>query len=190
MKMERPPESKEQHGEIVRDAPIDASCLLHLPDAVEGDFHVVDQVEHRPEQHDETHADEDAVLRLRQVGVDDVQDGAARLVQAAEACSNFVLYHVVEAESARNGEDHGQDGDEGKQRAIGQGSGLVGQSVLGKSVDTEVDSLDDGIDGEGGLVHLVLRDAPDVIGEELPESCDFLVHGKDTYIIKRKAVGL
>ena len=103
---------------------------------------------------------------------------------------NFVLYHVVEAESARDGEDHGQDGDEGKQRAIGQGSGLVGQSVLGKSVDTEVDSLDDGIDGEGGLVHLVLRDAPDVIGEELPESCDFLVHGKDTYIIKRKAVGL
>ena len=182
MKMERPPEStagwdEQQHGEVVGDAPVDTPRLLHLPDAVEGHLHVVDQVEHRPEQHDEAHADEDAVLRLRQVGVDDVHDGAARLVQATEAGGYLVFYHVVEAEPAGDGKNHGQDGDEGKQGAVGQGGGLVGQSVLGEAVDAEVDGLDDGVDGEGGFVHLVFGDAPDVIGEEFPKSCDSLVHG-------------
>ena len=180
---------EQQHGEVVGDAPVDAPRLLHLPDAVEGHLHVVDQVEHRPEQHDEAHADEDAVLRLRQVGVDDVQDGAARLVQAAEAGQNFMLDHIVEAEPAGDGKNHGQDGDEGKQGAVGQGGGLVGQTVLGEAVDAEVDSLDDGVDGEGGFVHLVFGDAPDVIGEEFPKSCDSLVHGGGRsihYIYKEK----
>ena len=86
-----------------------------------------------------------------------------------------------------NGEDHGQDGDKGKQCAIGQGGSLVGQAVLGEAGDAEVNGLDDGIDGEGGLVHLVLRDAPDIIGKELPESCDFLVHSRDTYKNKKSS---
>ena len=180
---------EQQHGEVVGDAPVDAPRLLHLPDAVEGHLHVVDQVEHRPEQHDEAHADEDAVLRLRQVGVDDVHDGAARLVQATEAGGYLVFYHVVEAEPAGDGKNHGQDGDEGKQGAVGQGGGLVGQSVLGEAVDAEVDGLDDGVDGKGGFVHLVFGDAPDVIGEEFPKSCDSLVHGGGRsihYIYKEK----
>ena len=55
---------QQQHRRVVCDATVHVARLLHLPDAVERDFHAVHQVEHRPEQQDESYADEHPALRL------------------------------------------------------------------------------------------------------------------------------
>lgn len=167
---------EQQHRQVVGGLAIDAACLLHLPDVVERGLHVVDQHQHRPEQHHQAHADEDAVLRLGQVGVDEAQDVLHGLRIASEALHHLALHQLVEAESPGDGKDDGQYRHDGQQRAVGQRRGLVGQAVLGEVVDAEVDGLDHGDQREGGARHLILRDAPDVVGEKFPELADASVH--------------
>ena len=38
---------QQEHGEVVRNFTVHTSCLFYLPDAVEGDFNIGDQIENR-----------------------------------------------------------------------------------------------------------------------------------------------
>ena len=40
---------QQEHREVIRYFTVHASCFFYLPDAVEGNLHVVNQVEHRPQ---------------------------------------------------------------------------------------------------------------------------------------------
>ena len=168
--------NEQQHRRVVRDFAVHAPGFFHLPDAVEGDFQTVHQVQHRPKQQDEAHADEYAAFGFRQVGIDELQDDVHRFRLSAKGRHDLFPDDVVETESPRNGKDNGQNGDDGQQRAVGQCRSLVDQPVLREAVDAEVDALDDVVGGESSLCDLILRDAPDVVGQEFPKGSDTLVH--------------
>ena len=105
-----------------------------------------------------------------------MQDDVHRFRLSAKGRHDLFPDDVVEAESPRNGKDNGQNGDDGQQRAVGQCRSLVDQPVLREAVDAEVDALDDVVGGESSLCDLILRDAPDVVGQEFPKGSDTLVH--------------
>ena len=114
-----------------------------MPDAVEGDFHVIDQVEYGPQQHDQTYPDKYAAFGLRQIGVDKLKDHFCCFRRTAEALDNLALHQIIKAEPACNGEYNRQNGDNGKQSAVCQSRCFVHKPVFGETVDAEVNGFDD-----------------------------------------------
>ena len=158
-----------------------------MPDAVEGNFHVVDQVQYGPKQHDKAYSDEDSALGLRQIGVDKLEYEFGSPCDSAKTVDNLVFHQVVESESTGNGKQNGQDGYDGEQGAISQCGCFVGQTVLCEAGNAEIDGLDDVIERESRFGDFVFRNTPDVVGQELPECGYTFVHNPWIEERKRKS---
>ena len=167
---------QQKHREVIRYFAVHAARLFHLPDAVEGDFHIVDQIQDCPQQHNQTHSDEYSTLGLRQIRIHELQDDFRGFRRTAETVDNLAFHQIIESETAGYGKQNGKNRHDGKQRTVSQRRGFVYYPVFGEAVDAKINRLDDIVYGKGRSRDFIFRNTPDVVGEEFPKGSNTLVH--------------
>ena len=130
---------EEEHGQVVRQRAHDRPRVAHLPDLVEGLLDIVHQHQHRIEHKDKSHAEEDAALRMYQITVHEAHDDISGLWLCRHHVTEPDLYVFIIAEATGDGKDHGEDGHDGQQRGISQGSRLCHHPFLRKEPDGEIE---------------------------------------------------
>ena len=126
-------------------------------------------------QHKQAYADEDAALGMGEVRVypRDYQFG----LLLGYIVPQHRFHKRVEAESAGNGKQQGQNRDDGQQGAVCQSRCSYRNAVAQKLPDGQYDDFYAGIKAALHGSNFILGDAPDAVTEKLqPVPDGFLVH--------------
>lgn len=105
---------------------------------------------------------------MGEVSVDKLQQNAQGVFLSAKALAQLAFHEVGKAEASRNGKQYRQNRHNGEQRTIGKRRCLLCQPVFGKTGKAEIDSFDDVVNRKRSSIHLVFRNAPNVVSKELP----------------------
>ena len=162
-------EERDVVGNLARPGPL----LLHLPNLVERDLHVVNQREHGPEHEDQADAQDDAAMRVHQIGVDEPHDDIGGLWLTRQHVDEPLLDVLVEAKATRDGKHHSHHGHDGQERGVSECRGSSHHTLVDEELYGQIELLEHGnphamLLGSGVMVH-----APDVDGQKLYQRFQF-----------------
>lgn len=150
-----------------------------MPDGVEAALDVVNQQQDGTQQHDEADADEDTALGVFQIGIDPADNQFS--LRTGHSVPELRLDEGVESEAAGDGKQQSQDGDDGKQGAVGQCGGTYHDAVVDELDDGKIDNLEISIEFPLEVRHLIFSDAPYSIVEEMNQRFNSGIHGSCVY---------
>ena len=118
---------------------------------------------------------------MHQVAVDEIDDDLGHLWLRRQGIAKPYLDVFVVAEATGNGEDHGQNGNDGQQRAVGQCGSLRQHPLVQEKAYGKDDTLGDADQEILPCRNLIVADVPDVGLEELDDVLCF--HFNSSYFI-------
>ena len=112
---------EEANGGVVGELAVEGAVLLHVPNLVEGLLNIAEQGNECPEQQDDAHAHENALLGFAQIGIHKSNGCAYGFALRREIAVNGILQKVLKTEAAAYGKQQCHCRHYGQNGGIGEG---------------------------------------------------------------------
>ncbi len=159
---------EEHDAQIVGDAAEGGSALFLLPDLIEDRLDIAYQAIDDVDEHDDTNAHDQTGLGVLEIvgrkGDDVVRDFFLSRHEAVQRPRDIAL----EAEPIGYADDQRHHGDDGQQCVVGEGRGLLDDTVGDEETDAEKQRLKDIHQPTINATHIVVGVTPDVVSQESP----------------------
>ena len=136
-------EHRQEHkqGRVVGDFALQGALGGYAPHVVETVLHTAHERNERPQQENDTDADEDALRSMRQVVIDIFQRVFQRMALSGEILEKLALQQVLEAEATGNGKQQRQCRHDGQHGPVSEGTGLGLQVAVHERAHAQVNDL-------------------------------------------------